>query len=223
MFRCNLPPALSAEWPSLFHATAVTRGWNGHRIRISTQRRVWRRKFSRSFRWDSNLQLFDHKSGTVTSKPGTGTLSLSWACRLWCATQAQWILLLWACLAAPAVWAYKVHCGYVKLVVIPWLWRHTESTVGSVEYTRSCVALTSIAMGRSQSYGISVGCHVFTQWVYEGWLRWCECMMKSDEDSVVCLVPIPMGFWRVTEVMRTYEAWRKQCNLSHPRLTGYRF
>ena len=33
---------------SLLRATAVTRGWNGHRIRVSTQSWLWRRKFSRA-------------------------------------------------------------------------------------------------------------------------------------------------------------------------------
>ena len=60
VLRCNLPPALLAEWPGLLHATAVTRGWNGHQIRVSTQSRLWRSKFSC---WDSNSQPFNHKSG----------------------------------------------------------------------------------------------------------------------------------------------------------------
>ena len=46
----------------LLRATAVTRGWNGHRIRVSTQSKVWRRKFSRSSRGDSNPQPFVHES-----------------------------------------------------------------------------------------------------------------------------------------------------------------
>ena len=33
------------DW-GLLCATAVTWGWNGHRIRVSTQSRLWRRKFS---------------------------------------------------------------------------------------------------------------------------------------------------------------------------------
>ena len=49
----------------LLRTTAVTRGWNGHRIRVSTQSKLWRRKFSRR---DSNSQPFDHESGAVTSK-----------------------------------------------------------------------------------------------------------------------------------------------------------
>ena len=43
---------------SLLRATAVTRGWNGHRKRVVTQSWLWRRKFScRSCR-DSNSQPF---------------------------------------------------------------------------------------------------------------------------------------------------------------------
>ena len=35
------------DW-DLLHAAAVTWGWNGHQIRVSTQSWLWRRKFSRS-------------------------------------------------------------------------------------------------------------------------------------------------------------------------------
>ena len=52
----------------LLRATAVTRGWNGHRICVSTQSRLWRRKFVRRFCWDSNSQPFDHESGALTNK-----------------------------------------------------------------------------------------------------------------------------------------------------------
>ena len=41
----------------LLRATARTRGWNGHRIRVSTQSWLWRRKFSRRSCRDSNSQL----------------------------------------------------------------------------------------------------------------------------------------------------------------------
>ena len=37
VFRCILPRALLAEWPRSFTCPGVTRGWNGHRIRVSTQ------------------------------------------------------------------------------------------------------------------------------------------------------------------------------------------
>ena len=69
VFRCNLPPALLGNdrfFCVLFlRATAVTRGWNGHRIRVSTQSWLRKRKFSRRSCRDSNSQPFDHESGTV--------------------------------------------------------------------------------------------------------------------------------------------------------------
>ena len=38
VFRCNLLPALLAEWPGfLLRAIAITRGWNGLRIRQHTK------------------------------------------------------------------------------------------------------------------------------------------------------------------------------------------
>ena len=52
----------------LLRATAVTRGWNGHRIRVCTQSWLWRWKFSRCFCRDSNSQPFDHESGALTNK-----------------------------------------------------------------------------------------------------------------------------------------------------------
>ena len=66
MFRCNLPPALWQNNWSLLCATAVTRGWNGHRIGVSTQSLLWRRKFSCHSCWDSNSQPFDHQSGDLS-------------------------------------------------------------------------------------------------------------------------------------------------------------
>ena len=52
----------------LLRATAVTRGWNGHRIRVSTQSELWRIKFSRRFCWDSNSKPFDHECGALTTE-----------------------------------------------------------------------------------------------------------------------------------------------------------
>ena len=57
---------------SLLRASAVTLGWNGHRIKsqhISTQSELWRIKFSRRSCRDSNSQPFDHESGAFTNKP----------------------------------------------------------------------------------------------------------------------------------------------------------
>ena len=52
----------------LLRATAVTREWNGHRIRVSTQSWLWRRRFSRRSCRDSNSQAFDHESGALANK-----------------------------------------------------------------------------------------------------------------------------------------------------------
>ena len=49
----------------LLRATAVTRGWNGHRIRASTQSLLRRRNFSRRPCRNSNSQPFDHESGVL--------------------------------------------------------------------------------------------------------------------------------------------------------------
>ena len=53
---------------SLLRATAATQGWNGHRIRVSTQSWLWRRKFCRLSCRDSNSQHFDNESGAQTNK-----------------------------------------------------------------------------------------------------------------------------------------------------------
>ena len=52
----------------LLCTTAVTRGWNGHRIRVSTQSWLMRRKFSRRSCQDSNSQPLDHESGALIIK-----------------------------------------------------------------------------------------------------------------------------------------------------------
>ena len=55
----------------LLRATVVTRGWNGHRKRVSTQSWLWRKKKKislRSFR-DSNSQPFDRESGVLSRPP----------------------------------------------------------------------------------------------------------------------------------------------------------
>ena len=58
---------LHNDW-GLLRATVVTRGWNGRRIKVSTQSRHWRRKFSRRSCRDSNSQPFDHESRALTNK-----------------------------------------------------------------------------------------------------------------------------------------------------------
>ena len=52
----------------LLRATAVTRGWNGYRNRVSTENWPWRRKFSRRSNGDSNPRPFDHESGALTTE-----------------------------------------------------------------------------------------------------------------------------------------------------------
>ena len=50
-------------------ATVVTRGWNGYqKIRVSTESRSWRRKFSRRSSRDSNPRPFNHESGALTTE-----------------------------------------------------------------------------------------------------------------------------------------------------------
>ena len=57
MFRCNLPPALSAEWPGSFICHCGMMRWNG--LWISQHRQLTlRRKFSRPSCQDSDLQPF---------------------------------------------------------------------------------------------------------------------------------------------------------------------
>ena len=67
-FRCNLPPALLAEWPESFMCYCGNMGWNGHWIRVSTHSWLWRRKFFHHSCWDSNSQPFDHESSALTNK-----------------------------------------------------------------------------------------------------------------------------------------------------------
>ena len=68
VFRCNLPPALLAEWPGSFTCHWVTRGWNGDQIKVSTQSWLWRRRFCCRSCWEFNLQPFDHEPSTLTNK-----------------------------------------------------------------------------------------------------------------------------------------------------------
>ena len=54
----------------LLRATVVKRGWNGTdtEIRVSTESRPWRRKFSRRSCRDSNPRPFNHESGALTTE-----------------------------------------------------------------------------------------------------------------------------------------------------------
>ena len=49
-------------------ATAVTRGWTDTEIRVSTESRPWRRKFSRRSSRDSNPRPFNRESGALTTE-----------------------------------------------------------------------------------------------------------------------------------------------------------
>ena len=49
-------------------ATAVTRGGTDTEIRVSTESRPWRRKFSRRSSRDSNPRPFNHESGALTTE-----------------------------------------------------------------------------------------------------------------------------------------------------------
>ena len=46
--RCDLPPALLSEWPVSFTCLYSSTGWNGHRITVSTEIKLWRRFFPAS-------------------------------------------------------------------------------------------------------------------------------------------------------------------------------
>ena len=49
-------------------ATVVTRGGTDTEIRVSTESRPWRRKFSRRSSRDSNPRPFNHESGALTTE-----------------------------------------------------------------------------------------------------------------------------------------------------------
>ena len=52
----------------LLRATAVTRGWKGYEIRVSTESWPRRRQFSYHFCRDWNPRPFDHESGALTTE-----------------------------------------------------------------------------------------------------------------------------------------------------------
>ena len=53
------------NYRSLLRTIAVTRGWKGHWVRVSTQSWLWKRKLSSRSCRDSNSQRFDHESGAL--------------------------------------------------------------------------------------------------------------------------------------------------------------
>ena len=68
LFRCNLPPALLAEWPEPFMCHCSNTGVEWTLNKVSTQSWLWRRKFSHHFCRDSNSQPFDHECSALTNK-----------------------------------------------------------------------------------------------------------------------------------------------------------
>ena len=71
------------DW-SLLCATVITRGgWNRHRIRVSTQSWLWRRKFSPHSCHDPNSQPSNHKPGTLTNKLSQYAFSNRWGMLKW--------------------------------------------------------------------------------------------------------------------------------------------
>ena len=58
-------------------ATAVTKGRNRHRIRVSTQSWLWRRKFSCRSCLGLNSQPFDYESGTLTNNNNNGDMCIA--------------------------------------------------------------------------------------------------------------------------------------------------
>ena len=70
------------DW-DLLCAAAITWEWNRHRIRVSTQSWLWKRKFHCRSCQDSNSQPFYHESGALTNKlswlPISIKISVNWA------------------------------------------------------------------------------------------------------------------------------------------------
>ena len=58
-----------AEWPGFFTCyCGNTGGGTDTEIRVSTESRLWRRKFSRRSSRDSNPRPFNHESGALTTE-----------------------------------------------------------------------------------------------------------------------------------------------------------
>ena len=69
MFSCNLPPALFGRKTGIFYVLLWKHGGGTDtEIRVSTESRPWRRKFSRRSGRDSNPQPFSHESGALTTE-----------------------------------------------------------------------------------------------------------------------------------------------------------
>ena len=72
MFRCNLPPALLAEWPGSLMCHCGNTGVEQTLNKVSTQSWLRKKKFSCRSCWDSSSQPSDHKSGALpTGYPGS--------------------------------------------------------------------------------------------------------------------------------------------------------
>ena len=69
MFRCNLPPALLAEWLGSFKCHCGNMGVERMLNKSQHTNLILKKKILlRCSCWDSNLQLFDHKSCVLTNK-----------------------------------------------------------------------------------------------------------------------------------------------------------
>ena len=68
VFRCVTCHIRSWHNDEVFYVHCGNTGWKRQRIRVSTKRLLWRRKFSSRSCRDSNSQPFDHESGALTIK-----------------------------------------------------------------------------------------------------------------------------------------------------------
>ena len=113
----------------LLHATAVTKRWNGHQIRVSRESWLWRRKFCHRSSRDLNPQSFSHESGALpTSCPSSWctieTLVFHWHGFLYqCAALVVSFVLILACLRANMLitqrvplYSHGAHFSYMIIV-----------------------------------------------------------------------------------------------------------
>ena len=89
VFRCNLPPTLSAKWPGSFTCHCDNTGVD------ETPNKSHHTKLEENFHaapvGDSNLQPFDHESGGLpTSYPGTPVFFVSIQLKPWYLSDAEW-------------------------------------------------------------------------------------------------------------------------------------
>ena len=142
----------------LLRAIAVTRGWKGHRVRVSTQSWLWRKKFScRSCR-DSNSQPFDHESGALTYK-----------------------LSLTACLRIiDSVYVEDTHSLRLSWLFISgfksqdWRWFHVFRSITSYEFPYQRLLMTMMITNNTYVY--------FKRYRFLLWSVRCTCTRSSDHE-----------------------------------------